>query len=192
MSTIVVLSIVVGLAWATVPIVHTRVNALLTPQTDVSSSIRMVIWRRAVREWQTSPVFGVGFLKFPHLYAPNAIVPGHSKDLNHAHSNYLQFLSTTGVVGLAAYAWLLLWALIWSRRLFMIGRIGNVPVLAGYGNGLFAMTASLAIAGIFEYNFGTAQVRLAQWFLLGLLTFARPPVAAPPPPKTDAVSSVAA
>jgi hypothetical protein len=28
---------------------------------------------------------------------------------------------------------------------------------------------SLMVAGIFEYNFGTGQVRLAQWFLLSLL-----------------------
>jgi len=30
-------------------------------------------------------------------------------------------------------------------------------------------TAALMVAGIFEYNFGTAQVRLAQWFVLAML-----------------------
>lgn len=28
---------------------------------------------------------------------------------------------------------------------------------------------SLAVAGIFEYNFGSGQVKLIQWFLLALL-----------------------
>ncbi|HNG21393.1 MAG TPA: hypothetical protein PLI59_19550, partial [Candidatus Obscuribacter sp.] len=40
--------------------------------------------------------------------------------------------------------------------------------------GLLAALASLMVAGIFEYNFGAASVRLAQWFCLA---FYRPPQA---------------
>ncbi len=35
--------------------------------------------------------------------------------------------------------------------------------------GILAGIVSLAISGLFEYNFGTGQVRLAQWFLLAML-----------------------
>ena len=35
--------------------------------------------------------------------------------------------------------------------------------------GIAGGTIALMVSGLFEYNFGTAQVRLMQWFVLGML-----------------------
>ncbi len=40
---------------------------------------------------------------------------------------------------------------------------------SGIGIGTFGALVSLLVAGIFEYNFGAGQVKLAQWFLVGAL-----------------------
>jgi O-antigen ligase len=169
LKTIVVLSVAGVISYATVPLVHSRVDALFTTRSDVSSQVRLIVWHRAIREWHRSPIFGIGFQKFPHLDIPQAIVPGHSRDIEHAHSNYLQFLATTGIAGLVAFAYLLFSILRLSRQLYLTGQRAAVPFLSGCGNGLFAAIVSLTVSGLFEYNFGTAQVRLAQWFLTGLL-----------------------
>ncbi|HEY9791098.1 MAG TPA: O-antigen ligase family protein [Candidatus Obscuribacterales bacterium] len=168
-KTAVMLAVLMALGWATVPVVHTRVNSMLSGNADVSTRVRFTVWHRAVDEWQRSPMLGIGFLKFPHMDIREAIVPGVSKDINHAHSNYLQMLATTGVVGLAAFLWLLIAIFVACRRLYDFGMRAAMPLFSGYGAGLLAATVSLSVAGLFEYNFGTAQVRLAQWFLLGLL-----------------------
>jgi O-antigen ligase len=108
---------------------------------------------------------GVGALHFPRIDLPEAIVPGHSKDLNHAHSNYLQILATTGVLGLTSFLWLLITSLTVAYRQ---AKLPN-PLYSAIGLGLFGAMVSLAVAGIFEYNFGSGQVKLIQWFLLALL-----------------------
>ena len=108
---------------------------------------------------------GVGALHFPRIDLPEAIVPGHSKDLNHAHSNYLQILSTTGILGFTSFLWLLITALTAAYRQAKTPS----PLYSAIGSGLFGAMVSLAVAGIFEYNFGSGQVKLIQWFLLALL-----------------------
>ena len=168
------LALVGIISWFTVPLVHTRVESMLSGKQDVSTRVRYQVWNQALASWHESPVVGIGFLKFPHLDIPEAIVPGKSKDINHAHSNYLQMLSTTGVLGLLAYVGLCLSTLFFARRQFLSGKASNDPLLIGFGSGLLGAMVSLMVAGIFEYNFGTAQVRLVQWFVLGFLSMSRP------------------
>jgi hypothetical protein len=198
MKVVVSLAVVAAVSWFTVPLVHVRVEQALSGNQDVSTRVRLQVWHTAIEQWQRSPVVGIGFLKVPHLDIPEAIIPGVSRDLNHAHSNYLQFLSTTGIIGLGAYLWLLIFTAVKGRRLFQLGRqrgehqrkqaagsstpaeatssatlaerVGSSMFAAGAGSAILAATVSLAVAGLFEYNFGTAQVRLMQWLLMGLLS----------------------
>src|SRR5262249_43947218 len=70
---IAMLLVVGALAWFTVPLVHTRIESMLSGQQDVSTRVRFTVWNRAIQEWQSSPVIGIGILKFPHLDIPEAI-----------------------------------------------------------------------------------------------------------------------
>jgi hypothetical protein len=74
-------------------------------------------------------------------------------------------LATTGILGLLSYLWLSFAAirLAWINYRYAIGFDRSL------GLGIMGGLISLMVAGIFEYNFGTGQVRLAQWFLLSLL-----------------------
>jgi O-antigen ligase len=157
--------LILATSWFCVPAVQARLAPLAHWQQDIGVTTRLKIWQRALGVFAAKPLTGVGPSHFPRIVdIPEALVPGHSSDLNHAHSNYLQILSTLGVVGVLAFL-LLLGSAAWtaicqSRRLGFEG---------GVGLGTLAGLVSLMVAGIFEYNFGAGQVKLAQWFVLGAL-----------------------
>ena len=157
--------LVLGLSWFFVPAVQARLSPLAHWRQDVGVTTRLKIWRRALGVFESKPIVGVGPSHFPRITdIPEALVPGHSSDLNHAHSNYLQILSTLGLLGIGAFIFLLGSCLVIAyKQSLLAGWYGGV------GLGGMAGLVSLMVAGIFEYNFGAGQVKLAQWFVLAAL-----------------------
>lgn len=153
------------LAWCFIPVVKTRLSTLANFEQDVSVKARVIIWSKAWQIFREHPLFGVGPRNFPSIDMPEAIVPQHSKDLNHAHNNYLQILSTTGFMGFSSFFVLLVSALCFALKQSKVAE----PLKSGIGLGLLGALLSLSVAGLFEYNFGSGQVKLVQWFLLALL-----------------------
>jgi O-antigen ligase len=151
-------------AWAFVPLVRMRLETLLNGQSDISVQARLVLWEKAYKMWQQSPLLGVG--KFPAQLMPEAIVPGRSVVLDHAHSNYWHVLATTGAFGLITYLYMWIAALLVGVKSYLESKIA--PWRAVY-LGVTAGMVALLVSGAFEYNFGTSHVRLTQWFLLALL-----------------------
>jgi O-antigen ligase len=157
--------IALALGWYCVPAVKARLAPLAHPQSDVGVSARLKIWKRAGDIFVGHPIIGVGPSHFPSITdIPEALVPGKSTDINHAHSNYLQILSTLGIVGFLSFLALLVVSLMVALKQSKDGAWSG-----GVGLGAFAALISLMVAGLFEYNFGAGQVKLAQWFLIGAL-----------------------
>ncbi len=155
-----------ALSWLLLPVVRERLAALFNWRTDVSVSTRFILWERAWQVFKESPIFGIGIRHFPHLRIDEALKQGHVA-LDHAHSNYLHILATTGIIGISAYFYLWFSAI---KLSYLNQRNKSYAKLEqGIYLGIFAGIVSLAISGLFEYNFGTGQVRLAQWFLLAML-----------------------
>ncbi len=158
-----------GLSWLFIPLVKTRLSALMSGN-DISVSVRKRIWADCLNNYfPQSPTFGVGLRKFPHFDIPEAIVPGVSIDINHGHSNYVHMLTATGVLGFASYILLIFWTFVAAIKKVTQSLKDEDKFASGVALGVFGAAVSLAIAGFFEFNFGTAQVRLAQWFVFGLL-----------------------
>lgn len=157
-------------AWITIPVVQTRLAGLADWRQDVSTRVRFQIWQESIQVWRASPVFGVGILRYPHFDIPEAIVPGYSRDLNHAHSNYIHILTTSGIVGLTAYLWLFFASASTAWRISRSagGNDHAVPERA-LALGILGGIVALGVSGVFEYNFGASQMRLAQWFVLAML-----------------------
>lgn len=153
-------------AWAFIPLVRVRIEALLNGQSDISVQARLVLWEKAKQYWQQSPVFGIGIQNFPAQLMPEAIVPGRSVVLDHAHSNYFHILATTGALGLIAYLYMWIWATITGLRSYLAAKTACWRAVY---LGVTAAIAALLVSGAFEYNFGTSHVRLTQWFLLSML-----------------------
>ncbi len=109
------------------------------------------------------PWVGVGLDMVPRLYplyrrddAPRWRVP-------HLHNNPLQIAAERGVGGLAAYLWLLaaFFATTW-RALPHLAGDARAPVAAA-----LVAVAGITAAGLFEYNFGDAEVQYLTLILIG-------------------------
>lgn len=164
--TMAALAVLAAAAWTFVPLVRVRIESLFNGQSDISVQARLILWDKARLLWQKSPLLGVGIENFPPQAMPEAVVPGRSFVLDHAHSNYFHLLATTGALGLASYAVLWITALTSGVRNYLSAQ---TPHWRALYLGVTAGTLALMVSGAFEYNFGTSHVRIAQWFLLGIL-----------------------
>ncbi len=161
--------IFVGLLWLTVPVVKTRLEPLLTnAQNDTSTRVRLSIWNECISMWQKGPILGVGINHFPKLDYKDAVVPGISDHLTHAHSNYLHLLVTLGLPGLFAYLVLLGQTFLLALSNWQRGASNLDKAL---GLGVVGALVSLSVAGIFEYNFGAGHVRLIQWYVFAFVLY---------------------
>ncbi len=73
-----------------------------------SSDIRRVVWQGAWKVWQRYPVFGSGVETFAYSYyqdrpAEHNLLSEWDFLYNKAHNELLNFLATTGIVGLLSY-----------------------------------------------------------------------------------------
>lgn len=100
-----------------------------------SGEIRKIVWQGALEIWQHHPVLGTGpetFAYSYYWYRPRAHNDVSEWDFlyNKAHNEYLNFMATTGTLGLAAYLFLigsyLFWALKKSRK------AESLALLAGF------------------------------------------------------------
>ncbi|MBS1956819.1 MAG: O-antigen ligase family protein [Cyanobacteria bacterium SZAS-4] len=165
--------VVCVVGWFALPAVQARMGGILRGEQEESSRQRMEVWMSAINQYKSSTVdtlykseiIGVG----PRKFSPVKIQGPNKQELDHAHSNYLQSLTTTGLIGFVVYMWLCLASLKLAWQNVKKARVDDV-LDKSIGLGILGGTLSLMLAGIFEYNFGTGNVRLAQWFLLAMLT----------------------
>jgi O-antigen ligase len=170
LKTVIALSIAAALCWFAVPVVQQRLTPLVNWQTDVSAKVRLLLWRESILIFEKSPIFGVGIRQFPHFRIPEALGQGHVA-IDHAHSNYLHILATTGIVGILSYVYLWISVLSLSLTNWKESNKDRLTPSADSAIyfGILAGAIALIVSGIFEYNFGTAQIRLTQWFLFAML-----------------------
>jgi len=97
-----------------------------------SGDIRKIVWTGAVRVWRHWPVFGSGVETFAYSYynfrpKEHNLVSEWDFLYNKAHNEYLNFLATTGLVGLGSYlllqAWVFTWLLKHHQPAFLSGLI---------------------------------------------------------------------
>jgi len=73
-----------------------------------SSDIRLVVWRGAIEAWKANPIFGTGVETFAFAYYKYRPVEHNLTSewdflYNKAHNEYLNYLTTTGLVGIITY-----------------------------------------------------------------------------------------
>ena len=77
-----------------------------------SGEIRKIVWLGALKVWQRYPIFGSGVETFAYSYykdrpASHNLVSEWDFLYNKAHNEFLNFLATTGIVGLVTYVGML-------------------------------------------------------------------------------------
>ena len=126
---------------------------------DESTRDRIRIIAAGTRMLGDRPFLGHGPGTVPLLYERYRSVESFRSNVNHLHSSFLQIAVEQGLIGLAAYLWLLLAALhrCWTgfRR-----EVSSQACSLYLGIGL--ATVGFVVAGLFENNWGDAEVhRLA-------------------------------
>ena len=90
------------------PPVETTTTLNITP----SENIRKIVWAGAIDLWLQYPLFGTGTETFAYSYywtrpSEHNLTSEWDFLYNKAHNEYLNFLATTGIFGLAAYLFLI-------------------------------------------------------------------------------------
>jgi O-antigen ligase len=106
------------------------------PQPDHLGT-RHVLWSAALALWQLSPMVGIGAGNFEFDLG----MVGHPDVQTHANSVYLQALSETGVIGLAAMLFL-----IWTSIASFARTFSRRPLVIG----MFAAGVALALHQVFD------------------------------------------
>jgi O-antigen ligase len=162
------------------PIVH--------PGSLLAVATRAELGRTALRLFASEPLFGVGVGQF-FARSAGAIRDPAIRLLypqENAHNNFLQVLAETGIVGMAAFLWLLIavaQAILYSSR-----REEDARVLRGAAAGLCAFLAT-CLAG---HPLLTTEVAIAFWGVLGTTVAAFPPAATTLPIRATRVAVAAA
>lgn len=110
----------------TAPVASTSAATTATPAptsdgaTD-SAVIREYVWKGAIDIWKAHPLFGTGVETFAYAYYQYRPI-GHNLTsewdflYNKAHNEYLNYLATTGAVGLGTYLFMIGVFLFWAAK----------------------------------------------------------------------------
>jgi hypothetical protein len=104
---LVLIAMIVGLTWNRLPQIEEGFRSLLVVE-GVDGNSRWDLWASTVSSWQRSPVVGSGLGSYREVISIDKPATGGSV-LEQAHNDWLEWLSTTGVVGAAALAVFLFW-----------------------------------------------------------------------------------
>ena len=139
------------------------------------------MWRTALRIARDHPWTGVGLMDMKPLFARHAD-PAYTGVIHgHFHSNFLQMLAAAGAIGLAAF---LLFLAAIARALVRAFRTAHDPLGRAIAIGGLAAFAGFLVEGLFEWNFGDAEVVTLLYALVGMALAA---AAAQPPAGSESV-----
>jgi len=143
-------------------LVRERLHGAMHPTQDPALSIRLEMWRVAIKMIRAHPWVGVGPNNIEQVY-DLYLPPGKTPEVgyhSHFHNDFLQFGAERGLPCLASWVWLMAalgWATWKHRRQLSTQRwIADASLAAGL--------AFLA-EGCFEFNFGTSPVLMMFLFV---------------------------
>lgn len=113
--------------------------------------------------WTDHPWFGVGTMDLADTYR-RYMPPGAVHVHGHLHNIFLQVAATTGIVGLAAFCYLL-----YAFGRLMIGNLRRPlpPPERAWVVGSIGAFAGFIVNGLFEWNFGDAEVVMLLYLVVG-------------------------
>ena len=155
-------AILVLLAVSQVPLIRQRIAYELHPLPGNTLDFRIRIWGQTLRMLSHHLLFGIGLGNYEQAMGP------YWQDLTrviYPHNIVLNFWPTTGLLGLAAFAWL-------AVRAFMLGWGGwrrHPAPWRPYDLGVILALVAMVVHGIVDVPFFKNDLSLEFWALLGIL-----------------------
>jgi len=166
-SVIAGVAIVAGIYFLFRPAIDPRIDALFAGGPQSSVVRRLPFYEGALNAFSASPVAGNGAGNFPVFiprFRPSDYWMVKSEDIvAHAHNEFLEVLSETGMLGFASFV-LLLGAIVAAlfRRRREAGETGGIIIA-----GVIAAVAAVLIDNLSSMNLQTIPVAAGMWMLLG-------------------------
>ncbi len=159
----------IGLAVASIPLLHSDRLASHFSLTQGTSFIRIQLWESSLRMLLDHPVLGVGMDNFLYQYRSRYMLPGAvaEPNLSHPHNLVLNFWLQMGVLGLAAILWILFvlvrqWLKLWKSQLVPWER----AALAGIAGAVIDMVAH----GMVDNSYFLVDLAFFFWLAAGIIT----------------------
>lgn len=147
------MALVVALGLVIEPSLRARAGTLLASGDDP----RLRLWQTALRMAADHPILGAGIGSFGSLFEQYK-VPGWYMAHGHPHSDPLNYLVETGIIGLAC------WAAIWAMFFIDTGR--GLSRRSATLDGLRCASAALLVAGLGQCFSSDEEVAMTWWFLV--------------------------
>lgn len=167
--TTLLLVVVIGSSFTFPGIIQQRLASLFTSDPTSSVARRVVIYEGAWHAFVASPVIGRGignFVEFYPAYRSPDYWMSRSEDLvPHAHNEFLEILSETGLVGILAFLWLLFVCFRSIRRSYSAATADSKLLIAGLS---CAIVAAL-IDNLGNVSLRTVPAAMMFWMILGLM-----------------------
>jgi putative inorganic carbon (hco3(-)) transporter len=145
------------------------INHRLAVEVDFSNGSntlvgRFELWRVSLQMLQQHPIFGAGLSGFAQVLAPYWN-PTHTDRFIYPHNIVLTFWSETGLMGLAAFAWILIVGFMKSWRLWRRGGVAWGPI----GLGVLLALVGVVVHGLVDVPYFKNDLSAEFWILLGLV-----------------------
>ena len=143
--------------------VRERILVEFDPHSDKNTLLlRLPLWRSTLTMISHRPIFGGGLSGFKTAILPYRD-PVYHEDLIYPHNLALNFWSETGLLGLVAFAWLVV-------QVFKVGRrlLGAGPWPRVLGIGLLAMLLSVLVHGLGDVPYFKNDQAFVFWALLAV------------------------
>lgn len=155
---------------STEPAAPLVVNRLDEGGTD-SGEIRKIVWQGAIKVWQRYPIFGSGLETFAYSYYQDRPIEHNYVSewdflYNKAHNEFLNFLATTGIVGLGSYVLLLGYFSFYTIKKVIATSDKQSPSAHQLAAIISGVTA-LSVSNFF--GFSTVMVTILMYLFFGLV-----------------------
>lgn len=160
--------LLVGGAYAILPDFRARVASFVDPK-NVSNQERVNIWLANLEMVKDRPVVGVGYGENERLIGSYYEKMGIEGMEGHAHNNFLQVLSGTGILGALLFIAIGLYFLFINWRVWQM-----LPVERRWERGLvlgiFGAQIAMHVGGLTECTFKDAEINHHYIFLLAVVS----------------------
>ncbi|MBN1351443.1 O-antigen ligase family protein [candidate division KSB1 bacterium] len=127
---------------------------------------RTIMWKTAFEIYKDYPITGIGDIDAGKIYR-KYVVEKNAEIAGHFHSNLVHIAVTLGTLGLLAFLWLFI--KIFQSELIIFRKVPNDNLwlkIAAFGS--LAAFVGFFVNGLFEWNFGDAEVATVLWFTIGI------------------------
>jgi O-antigen ligase len=158
-----------AVAAAIVLVLIPPINHRLAVEVDFSNGSntlvgRFELWRVSLLMLKDHPIFGAGLSGFAQTLAPYWN-PTHIDRFIYPHNIVLTLWSETGLLGLAAFAWIMVAGFVQSRNLWTDGAVEWRPI----GLGVLLALVAVVVHGLVDVPYFKNDLSAEFWILLGLV-----------------------